>query len=343
MFTSPKRKRWRAGVVTAAVACLTLTACGGGTQTGSDSQGGSGGQGANADGYPRTISHAMGETTIESKPKTVAALDSSYVDAALALGVEVVAYTEFPVSGDKLPKYLPDSQRDLASNAKVVGTLTSPNIEKLYTIKPDLIVSAKVRHKKIYDELSNVAPTIFSKTTGATWKQNIKLLAKAVDKEQLAAKKIKAYERRAAAIGDNIREKLGHPATVSLVRFVEGEPTVRLYSSNSFAGIVLFDDVGLKRPEQQPNPGDKIMAQISQEEITKLDADHIFVSTYTSDSMDKKLPKEQFQSNPLWKSLKGEITGVSDTTWFTSVSLQGANKILTNLANAFNVDPEPRK
>lgn len=338
MFTSPKRKPWRTGLVTAAVACLTLTACGG-AQPESGAQGDSGGQGSSGD-YPRTISHAMGKTTIESKPKTVAALDSSYVDAALALGVEVVAYTEFPVSGDKLPEYIPDSQRDLASNATVVGTLTSPDVEKLYTIKPDLIVSAKVRHKKIYDELSNVAPTIFSKTTGATWKQNIKLLAKAVDKEKLAAKKITAYEQRATAIGENIRAKLGHSATVSLVRFVEGEPTVRLYSSNSFAGVVLFDDVGLQRPEQQPNPGDKIMAQVSQEEITKLDADHIFVSTYTSDSMDKKLPKEQFQSNPLWKSLEGEITGVSDTTWFTSVSLQGANEILTDLANAFDVDPE---
>ena len=342
MFTSPNRKPWRAGLVTAAVACLTLTACGGGAQPESAGQGGSGGQDSGS-GYPRTISHAMGETTIESKPKTVAALDSSYVDAALALGVEVAAHTKFPVSGDKLPKYIPDSQRDLASNAKVVGTLTSPNVEKLYTIKPDLVVSAKVRHQKIYDELSNVAPTIFSETTGATWKQNIKLLAKAVDKEKLAAKKISAYEQRAAAIGKNIREKLGHPATVSLVRFVEGEPTVRLYSSNSFAGIVLFDDVGLQRPKQQPNPGDKIMAQISQEEITKLDADHIFVSTYTSDSMDKKLPKDEFQSNPLWKSLQGEITGVSDTSWFTSVSLQGANKILTDLANAFNVDPELQK
>ena len=328
--TRPRRP-WRTGVAAAVAASFVLTACGGTDEPAQQAQSGEG-------AFPRTIQHAMGETTVEAQPQTVAALDSSYVDAALALETKVVAFTQFPVSGEQLPDYLPESDKQFAADAKVIGELGSPDVEQLYDIQPDLIVSAKVRHEKIYNELSGVAPAVFSETTGATWKDNIRLLAKALGKEELAEQKIGAYEDRAKEIGDSIREKLGRDATYSLVRFVEGEPTVRLYSSASYGGIIM-NDVGLKRPEGQPNPQDSISADLSQENITQLDADHVFVSTYSDPRTEEGDPRAQFESNPLWGTLKGDISNVDDTTWFTSVSLQGAHATLDDLAKQFGVDP----
>ncbi|SFB06911.1 iron complex transport system substrate-binding protein [Amycolatopsis marina] len=325
------RRMWRTGVAAAMAACFALTACGGTEEPAEQAPAGEG-------AFPRPIEHAMGETTIEAEPQTVAALDSSYVDAALALETKVVAFTQFPVSGEQLPDYLPDSDKQFAADAKVIGELGSPDVEQLYDIQPDLIVSAKVRHEQIYNELTGVAPTVFSETTGATWKDNIRLLAKALGKEELAEQKIGEYEARAKEIGDSVREKLGRDATVSLVRFVEGEPTVRLYSSASYPGIVL-NDAGLKRPEGQPNPQDSIAADLSQENITQLDADHVFVSTYADPRTEEEDPRAQFESNPLWGTLEGEIASVNDTTWFTSVSLQGAHAMLDDLAKQFEVDP----
>ncbi|HEU4667315.1 MAG TPA: iron-siderophore ABC transporter substrate-binding protein, partial [Arthrobacter sp.] len=40
---------------------------------------------AEAAGFPLTMDHTMGSTTIESAPKRVVALDPSYIDAALLL------------------------------------------------------------------------------------------------------------------------------------------------------------------------------------------------------------------------------------------------------------------
>ncbi|WP_158886706.1 ABC transporter substrate-binding protein [Amycolatopsis anabasis] len=324
-----RRRSWRAVLAVSAAASLSLTACGGGDQQAGDQQAAQG-------GFPRTVQHVMGSTELKTQPKRVAALDSSYVDAALALEAEVVAYTKYRAY-DKLPDYLGDDAK-YGQQAKIVGELENPDIEQLYDIKPDLIVSAKVRHEKLYNEFTGVAPTVFSQTTGATWKENIRLLAKALGKEELAERKIKAYEDRARRVGENIRAKLGKDATVSLTRFVEGEPTVRLYSSRSFPGIVMAD-AGLRRPAGQPDSAGKISVDLSQEDITKLDADSVFVSSYADPTKAAEDPKARFQTNPLWTKLTGKVADVNDNVWFTSVSLQGAQAMLDDLAKHFGVDP----
>ncbi|KJK38710.1 iron siderophore-binding protein [Lentzea aerocolonigenes] len=311
------------------VALLALTACGQATTT---SRSGPADPGWTA----VTIEHAMGRTEIKDRPKKVAALDSSYVDAALALETEVVAYTRYRTDG--LPEYLAQDAAKYAQSAKAVGDLTNPNLEELATIGPDLIVSAKVRHEGIYDKLSKIGPTVFSVTTGPTWKDNIRLLGKALGKEELANQKIAAYEARAKKVGDAIRAKVGHNPSISLARFVGGEQTVRLYTEKSFPGGVLFSDAGLTRPQGQPT-SEKIAVDLSQEQISSLDAERIFVSTWADPKGDTQKIKDQYLANPLWGQLKGQKQDVSDVVWVSSVSLQGAHAMLDDLAKGFGVDP----
>jgi iron complex transport system substrate-binding protein len=311
------------------VALLALTACGQATTTGPSAP-------AGQDWTPVTIEHAMGRTEVRDQPKKVAALDTSYVDAALALETEVVAYTRYRT--DTLPDYLAQDTAKYAKNAKAVGDLANPNLEELATIGPDLIVSAKVRHEQIYDKLTRIAPTVFSVTTGPTWKDNIRLLGKALGKEELANKKIAAYEARAKKVGDAIRAKVGHNPSISLARFVAGEQTVRLYTEKSFPGGVLFADTGLARPEGQPT-SDKISVDLSQEQISSLDAERIFVSAWADPKGDTQKIKEKYSANPLWGQLKGRQQDVQDLVWVSSVSLQGAHAMLDDLAKGFGVDP----
>lgn len=227
--------------VLAAATALLVSSCGGGgtPQTGTTSAGES------VAGFPRTVEHAMGKTTIEKQPVKVAALDSSYVDAVFALETQLAAYTLFPASGEKFPDYLKAEADKYAKNAKPVGELEQTKLEQVLVAEPDLILSAKVRHENLYSVLSARKPTVFSAETGKTWKDNIRLAGKALGKEQLAETKIKAYEDRAAKVGAAIKAKAGKTPTVSVVRFVDG-PT-RAYSMNSFIGIVL-KDTGLGRP-----------------------------------------------------------------------------------------------
>ena len=108
------------------VALLALTACGQATTTSPSAP-------AEQGWTAVTIEHAMGKTEIKDRPKKVAALDSSYVDATLALETEVVAYTRYRTDG--LPDYLADDAAKYAKNAKAVGELANPNLEELATIE----------------------------------------------------------------------------------------------------------------------------------------------------------------------------------------------------------------
>lgn len=283
----------------------------------------------------RVVTHAMGETAIPAPPKRVVALDQSFVDAVLTLETPVVGYTTYRAITGGLPDYLGPLADAYAGDAVPVGPLEDPSLERVAALQPDLIVSAKVRHEALYERLSRIAPTVFSETTGAIWKDNLRLMGQALGKEELAQTRIAEYEQRAATIGREIGEASGGtPPTVSVVRFA-GEDTVRLYGEKSYSGVVL-QDVRLPRPPEQPT-SDKIAVDVSQERILDLDADHIFVATYPDATTDG--PKAQFTSNPLWGRLRGTQHEVSDLTWMSAVGIQGAHAMLDDVARTFSVDP----
>ncbi|WP_019201922.1 ABC transporter substrate-binding protein [Tsukamurella sp. 1534] len=311
-------------VATAAIAVGLLTACGSGEPSTTTSSSAAGGA-----GFPRTVEHALGSTTIPAQPQRVAALDASFVDATLMLDTKVVAFTEYNQLGDKLPGYLGKSGTAYGAEAQPVGKLASPSLEKLAGIKPDLVVSAKVRHDKIYPQLSSIAPTVFSETTGPTWKDNIRLLSRALGKESLADQRIAEYEAQAKKVGDAVKAKAGPDTTISVVRFVEG-PT-RLYAKKSFSGIVL-QDAGLARPA--PQDVDQFTVEINPEQIPMADGTKIFVTT----NGEKGGPSRgAFLQNPLWQPLAPKAVEVNDAEWMSSVSVQGAYRILSDIAKGFDV------
>lgn len=204
-----------------------------------------------------------------------------------------MGYVDYREPG--LPDYLGSTRDEFAADAISVGTVGAVSLEKIAALQPDLIISAEVRDGKNYEQLSAIAPTVFTQTTGPTWKDNIRLVGEALGKEDLAAQKIGEYEARAAAVGSAINKTANNPV-ISVVRFA-GEPTARLYRTTSFSGIVL-EDAGLARPENQgPDPADpgNIMMKISPELINEADADVIFVSTWQD--AEARAPKPRSRSS----------------------------------------------
>ncbi|MBC2906188.1 ABC transporter substrate-binding protein [Streptomyces cupreus] len=330
MFTRTPGRRGRIGaLLLTAVLAAGLTACGGSDSSDAKASETSAAAEKSA-GFPRTIEHHKGSTEIKAKPERIVALDNSLVEAVVALDGPLVG----GIGSYRDQKGFPDYLGDAVKNTEDVGPLDSPNLEAIAALKPDLIVSATVRHDDLYDQLSEIAPTVFVETTGPTWKDNITLLAKALGEEDKAKAKLTAYETRAKKIGDAINQKAGDP-TVSIVRFLDG-PT-RIYLPKTFSGIIL-QDMGLARPENQRDP-EEFNIEISEEQIEQADADVIFYSTFSGGEEREK----KFLANPLWKRLdavkSGNVHRVKDEIWMTSVSLQGADMILDDMARTFEVDP----
>jgi len=295
---------------------------------------------AEASEFPITIEHAMGETTIPEEPLRIVALDPSYVDATLLLGSHLVGYAQYRQDpDDPFAPYLGDVS-EFAGDAVSVGTMAEPDLEAILALEPDLIISAKVRQEALYPQLSQIAPTVFSESTGPTWRENVVLLGEALGKKDEAEAAVAAYEERAAAVGAEILEAQPD-LTVDLVRFA-GEDTARLYSSDSFIGEILTD-MGLPRPETAPDTTEEIFVPISQEQILDVDAGLILVSSWEPEGAEgdaSRAQREQFESNPLWDRLEGEKLYVDDAVFLASVSIQGAHEVITTLAEHFGVDPQ---
>ncbi|WP_424809669.1 ABC transporter substrate-binding protein [Rhodococcus sp. 27YEA15] len=288
-----------------------------------------------SDSFPRTVEQFRGTTTIPSAPQRIVTLDNSFTDAVLLLESPLVGYVDYREDG--LPDYLGSSRDEFAADAVSVGKVGEASLEKIAALQPDLIISAEVRDGKRYDQLSAIAPTVFTRSTGPTWKENIRLVGEALGKESLADQKIDEYQARASAVGAEINAKADNPV-VSVVRFA-GEPTARLYRTTSFSGIVL-QDAGIRRPDNQgPDPADpsSIMSAISPELITDVDADVIFVTTWHDPDGKSAAAAKPFLESPLWKMLHGRVVDVDDARWMTPVSIQGAHLILDDLSDAFEV------
>lgn len=294
----------------ALAAALSLSGCGGGDEPEAGDR-----PATSADeDFPRTVEHAMGSTEIPERPERVVVLDTGELDSVLSLGVTPVGAVTTAVS-DGFLSYLAED----AADVEVVGTISEPNLEAIAAVEPDLILSNSVRHEDLYDQLSQIAPTVFAADLGDTWKENLRLDAEALGLEDEAAELIEAYEADAAALG----EELGDPAgtTVSTIRFVQGD--IRVYTAESFIGTVMAD-IGLDHL-QLPAGEVPTFATLSAEEITRADADVIVYSSYgpADDSGEAGVV-----AGPLWPLLTGVAQGrahaVEDDVFYTGIGLRAA-------------------
>lgn len=308
--------RWFAAVVVAAP--LALTACGGTPDAAPSSQA------AGSDtAFPRTVQHAMGETAIPEQPERVVVLDTGELDSALSLGVVPVGAVTTDVSETFL-SYLAEE----AEGVEVVGTIAEPNLEEIAALEPDLILSNKVRHEEIYEQLSQIAPTVFAEAVGAVWKENVALAAESLGLEDEAATALEEYEQEAADLGAS----LGEPAatTISALRFVEG--AVRVYTAASFIGTVLTD-IGLDQLEL-PDPAYPAFAELSAEELTLADADIVLYSSY---GPVEESGEAGAVAGPLWPRLGAvqadRAYAVEDDVFFTGIGPTAASLMVERLAD----------
>lgn len=308
------RNSFIAGLLGSVVA-IGLTACGSSDPV-SD--------GGEVEGETRTVEHAMGSTDVPVEPERVVVLDTDKIDTALSLGVTPVGAAR--AGETELPTYLGD-----LSDVTVVGTLTDPDLEAIDRLDPDLILGSKFRQEEFYDELSEIAPTVFTENVGITWKENFLLDGEALGKGEEAQELLEEYESRATDIGFSIATAAGASPEISIVRFMPDH--IRFYGPDGFSGIVV-GDTGLGRPELQRLEGadDRRFGEVSPEELDTVDGDFIFYCAYGPDGESQLT---EYTSGPLWESMSaveaGQVHAVDDEVWMTGIGVTAAGMILDDL------------
>jgi ABC-type Fe3+-hydroxamate transport system substrate-binding protein len=103
----------------------------------------------------RLVEHTMGTVCVVETPQRVVALEWTYVENLLALGVQPVGIADIEGFNTwvKIPLTLDESVVD-------VGDRSEPNLEVIAQLNPDLIIMLTYNAAEIFDELSAIAPTL---------------------------------------------------------------------------------------------------------------------------------------------------------------------------------------
>jgi len=268
----------------------------------------------------REIQHAMGVTKIKGTPQRVVILTNEGTEALLALGIEPVGAVR---SWTGEPWY--DHIKDEMAGVQELGFENEPNFEAILELNPDLIIGNKVRHEEAYDQLSKIAPTVFSEDLSGQWKINFELYADTLNKKAEGELIMKAFDDRVA----QAKEKLGdkEEMKVSVVRFSGKD--VRIYQKDTFSGVLL-EQMGVGRPESQDV--DNFMETVSEEAMETMDGDIMFYWVTEAEVYDKA---NQWLENPVFKSLNvsktNQVFEVNETIWNTAGGIKAANLLLDDL------------
>ncbi|MER2169648.1 MAG: iron-siderophore ABC transporter substrate-binding protein [Psychrobacillus psychrodurans] len=284
-----------------------------------------------------TVEHAMGTTTIEKTPEKVVILTNEGTEALLALEVTPVGAVQSWL-GDPWYDHIKEDMTDV----EVVGVEHEVNLEKIAALKPDLIIGNKLRQEAVYEQLSAIAPTVFSDTLRGDWKDNFTLYSKALNLEEKGKEVLSQFDAHLDEVKQNLGDKVDQE--ISVVRFMASQS--RIYYTDSFSGVI-FDQLGFKRASQQTelftadNKLGNLAIEVGKEVIPKMDADVLFYFTYAPQGDQAALDTAtEWTNDPLWKNLNavksGNVHEVSDAVWNTAGGVLAANIMLDEIEDIFN-------
>ncbi|WP_246067001.1 ABC transporter substrate-binding protein [Paenibacillus koleovorans] len=200
----------------------------------------------------KTIKHALGTTEIKGTVKRVVALEWSFTEAFLAVGVQPVGVADikgFNTWVGSIPKKIDASVVD-------VGTRTEPNLEAIAALKPDLIVSTDSRIKSSYEALSKIAPTLAYNPYPAegetvnqydvmvsTFKAMADLVGKQAEADKVLADMQKSFDDSKAKL--KAKGKEGAEFAITQAFSQQNAAVLRMFTDNSML-VQILNRMGLK-------------------------------------------------------------------------------------------------
>ncbi|MFD2670958.1 ABC transporter substrate-binding protein [Marinicrinis sediminis] len=281
----------------------------------------------------RVIQHAMGETTVEGTLVRVVTLYQGATDVAVALGVIPVGVVE---SWTQQPMY--EYLRDELKDVPIVGLETQPNLEEISKLNPDLIIASKLRHEKVYEQLSQIAPTVTHETV-YKFKDTVQLIGQATNQKEKADELLSNWNERTEDFKTKIATKLGEnwPLEVSVLNFRTDH--ARIYVTG-FAGDIL-SELGFVRSEVQQkaaDDGNVVLKLTDKESIPSMDADVFFIFNADGHSPDAAMIEQTYKewtNHPLWKNLNAvqndQVTIVDEVAWNMGGGYISANQMLDQI------------
>jgi iron complex transport system substrate-binding protein len=257
----------------------------------------------------KVVSHALGQAKIPLHPQRIVVLDGSFLlDPLLALGIKPVGAATCPycIKSDTLNQFV--------SDISLVGHWEQPSLEKILSLKPDLIVG-HIWQKQYYSLLSAIAPTVMIDTDGGVdFKESLNYLAEIFDRSDRAEAILAEYNERIQKFRQQLGEKL-RTKTVSVLHLYGSN--IAVYGSNFVPYGQIMLDAGIPFiPAYKKLEG---YLELSLETLPKWDADILFIDTLR-EAETEKLQSRSFLQQPIWSTLKAvQNNQVHVVSWASTV------------------------
>lgn len=243
-----------------------------------------------------TVTDVRGEVEIPAEPQRIVDL-SGNSDILSILGYDVVGTANSDAYDyTKFPSYLEETLK----GAEILGysMQDTMDVEAVMNLNPDLIVISTVQ-EKMYDQLSEIAPTVMIQLEALNWKDDVRALAKVFDKEDIANEWIANYETKAKEAGDKIKTEYGEDTTY--LSFLASGGQFFIFDGAGF-GDVLYNDMGLAKPAGMPEQTDISLPVVTYEGLAAIQSDYIFLIATDEDLA-------QLEANSIWNNLPAVKNG----------------------------------
>lgn len=220
----------------AALGALALAGCQ--TGSGESSESSSSGEAPQRGEFPRTITHAFGETTIEAAPERVATVSWANQDAALALGVVPVGMPAVDFGGNEngSTDWFDEKLAELGGEAPEQYSETDGiDYEAIAALTPDVILGVySGMAQEDYDRLSEIAPVVaYPEGTlafGTSWQDTTRGVGEALGLDEQAEQLVSELETQLADTAEQNPALSGRTFLYGTVD-PEAEDEISLYTS----------------------------------------------------------------------------------------------------------------
>lgn len=237
------------------------------------------------------------EITIEKKPKKVICLYNSYLDLWYDAGGEVIG--RITTRGE-----VPEEAKDV----EIVGSMMTPNIEKIISIEPDLVIlrsgiSSQRRIIPLLEE-NKISYLDVEYDNFDEYLETFKIFTDINEREDLYIEKgLKLKEDI-----ENIITKVPKEEKPTVLLLYATANSVEVKLPTSFVGDML-QDLGAENIAYDTKLIDEETTTFSMEKIIERNPDYIFVQTGGDVEKTKDRLIKDVESNPAWNYLNAVKEG----------------------------------
>ncbi len=231
------------------------------------------------------------DMTLQKNPQKVICLYNSYLDLWYEAGGEVIGRVK---TRSKVP--------EAAKNAEIVGKMSSPNVEKIIALQPDLVILRPEMRGQ--DEIipilkqNNIPYLSVEYDNFDQYLKTLRIFTALNDREDL-------YKEKGLDVKEEIDEiisKVPDENNPSVLLLFASSRSVKAKFGNSFCGDML-KDLKTKNIAYDAQLSEEEMEVFSMEKVIERDPDYILVQTMGDVEEVKERMKDEVEANPAWSAL----------------------------------------